>query len=336
MESGAFGGRDGWRPAGKCALFVCDVAGFTDRARPEHARERIRTELYGMLQESFERSGLPPESCYHEDRGDGVLVVLPPHLDPALLVHPLIDRLRGRLQRYDDLASEVARIRLRVALHLGRAKADAQGLVGADVDHAFRLLDAPQFKTELRESDALLGVLVSQALHDEVIRDAHDLIDPDLFRPLPVSNKGTETTGWLRLCGRPRQVAPGSALPATPDAVVPEPVAPAPSHESPLPPDWYVEPTVRGLFEVVDRLLDIPLMVTPEGRSQVVESLPREIRIRIARRPQPHMDGMSIVRTCAEYPGGLPRLLLYVRAFAGPTPQVMALQEAIVRIGEDG
>lgn len=350
MESGSFGGRDGWTPSGKCAFFVCDIVGFTAHSRSDRAREHMHLALYSMLAECFERAGLPPGRCYHEDRGDGVMVVLPPDLDASLLVHPLIDLLRGRLLDHNDLASDIARIRLRTALHLGRARSDGRGIVGTDVNHVFRLLDAARFKAALNDTGAVLGVLASQALYDEVIRDARGLIDPEEFRPVEVANKETLATAWLRVPGAPGAAAATAATAATAeggdgarDLVRADPPAsrrPRAEVRIPVPGPGdgrgpAGEPTTRELLDVVDRLLDIPLMVTAEGRDGVVESLRRDIRIRIARRPQPHMDGMSIVRTCAQYPGGLLEFAALVRAYAGDTPQVAALREAISRIGED-
>ncbi|SEG91199.1 hypothetical protein SAMN04489712_12860 [Thermomonospora echinospora] len=331
MASGSFGGRDGWNPSGQCTFFVCDIVSFTAHSRSDLAREHMRLALYAMLEDCFERADLPPGRCYHEDRGDGVMVVLPPELDSSRLVHPLIDLLRGRLLDYNDLASDVARIRLRTALHLGRAKSDGKGIVGADANHVFRLLDAPGFKAALKRSGSVLGVLASQALYDEVIRDARGLIDPDEFRPLPVANKETRATAWLRIPGEGHGGDGSQLVPADPPAAQ-EPRAevritvPGVGHGP------SADLTMKELLDVVDRLLDIPLMVTAEGRDGVVESLRREIRIRVARRPQPHMDGMSIVRTCAQYPGGLLELAALVRAYAGDTPQVAALRETIARI----
>jgi hypothetical protein len=334
MAIGSFG-RDGWTPSGKCAFFVCDIVGFTAGSRSDRAREHMRLALYSMLEDCFDEAGLPPVECYHEDRGDGVMVVLPPGLDAARLVHPLIDLLRGRLRDHNDLAAEIARIRLRTALHLGRAKSDGRGIVGTDANHVFRLLDAAGFKAALNGSGAVLGVLASQALYEEVIRDARGLIDPDEFRPVEVENKETRATAWLRIPGAAAEGGRSQELVRADPPASREPRAevriPVPDRGA-LGPS--AEPTLNELMEVVDRLLDIPLMVTAEGRGEVVESLRRDIRIRIARRPQPQLDGMSIVRTCAQYPGGLLEFAALVRVYAGDTPQVAALHEAVSRIGE--
>ncbi|HEX2313995.1 MAG TPA: hypothetical protein VHJ17_09690 [Thermomonospora sp.] len=338
MDSSAFGGRDGWRPSGRCAFFVCDIVDFTDPARSDRVRGHLHESLYAILEGAFTESGIAPSACYQEDRGDGAMVLVPPEVDPALLVHPLADLLRARLLDHNDLAAEAARMRLRVALHLGRATANDRGVVGTDVNHVHRLLDAPAFKAGLAASGGVLGVLASERLYDEVIRDARGLIDPGEFRPVEVAVKRTRATGWLRVPGAP------PPRPAEEGATADGELVQAEAHRSETPPRAEVhlpgavngrvpEPTVAEVFEVVDRLLDIPLMVTAEGRDRVVESLRRDIRIRIARRAQPQMDGHAIVRTCAEYANGLAEFVTLVRAYVGDTPQVVALEEAVARIG---
>ncbi|REE96756.1 effector-associated domain 2-containing protein [Thermomonospora umbrina] len=360
MRSSAFRGRDGWRPSGRCAFFVCDIVDFTDPARSDRVRGHLHQTLYAMVESAFEEAGLPPGDCYQEDRGDGAMVLTPPELDPALLVHPLADLLRGRLLDHNELSAEPARIRLRVALHVGEARSNDKGVVSTDADHVHRLLDAPAFKTALADSGAVLGVLASQRMYDTVIRDARGLIEPGEFRAIDVQVKRTRTTGWLRIRGAPSEhtVPPASDPNETVTGATRQPNAATGTRaeaadgelvqagplRSGMPPRAEVRmsaaglggrmPTVAELFEVVDRLLDIPLMQTAEGRDRVVESLSHDIRIRIARRAQPQLDGHSIVRTCAEYAHGLAEFVTLVRAYVGNTAQVLALEEAVARIGE--
>ncbi|ACY96089.1 MULTISPECIES: effector-associated domain 2-containing protein [Thermomonospora] len=343
---GSFGGRDGWRPAGNCSLFACDIVGFSDPLRSDRAREHLHQKLYSILESAFAESGLPPESCYQEDRGDGALVLLPPELDPSLLVHPLIGLLRGKVLDHNELSADVAQIRLRVALHIGRAKANAKGIVGSDVNHLRRLLDAPPFKEEMAESGAVLGVLVSQEMYDAVIRDARGLIDPEEFRPVEVHVKTTHATGWLRIPGDRRGLggvrAGGGPSPPSPNGSSQELVQagrrpsqepraevhiPGPNGEPAL------RPEVAGQFELVNRILAIPHMRTSEGRDDVVDSLRQDIRIRIARRSRPQTDWLSIVRTCAEYPDGLEELIGLIHEYTGDTAQMMALRELVARMG---
>ncbi len=49
--------------------------------------------------------------------------------------------------------------------------------------HVFRLLEAPALKQEFAASSALLAVVVSDYLYENVIRHGHGLIDPAAYRP---------------------------------------------------------------------------------------------------------------------------------------------------------
>lgn len=333
MRNGSGEAGTGWTPTGHCTLFVCDIISFGKRA--DHVQSHLRTVLYGALRSCFEASGVPLEGCYQEDRGDGVIVVLPPAYDAARLAHPLPDHLRGALRRHNELAAEHARMRLRIALHSGPLESDPQGIVGTSVNHVNRLLDAPSFKEALAAVPADLGVLASDEFYREVIREGRGAIDPTEFRPIEVRLKETETTAWLSVrTARPPE-ASGDAANA-PARVGPLPASgtgqPAPGLNARHEPDQADVTALPALFEIVERLMDIPLLTTAEGRQQIVDALRKEIAIRVPRRAQPHLDVHSIVRTCLEFPNGLQEFLALVHAYAGESSQVQALDDTVARL----
>ena len=90
---------------------------------------------------------------------------------------------------------------------------------------------------------------------------------------------------------------------------------------------------MEDLFELVKMLLAIPIMTTQEGREQVVGSLRPEVAVRIPRRSQANLDTHSILRTCLDFPGGVAELLTALRAFAGDSEPMRALEETIDRLG---
>jgi effector-associated domain 2 (EAD2)-containing protein len=315
-------GSERGRPSGFLTLFVCDIVGFGRRNDRDRVQGHLRERLYAALRKGFDESGVPFDECYREDRGDGVIIVLPHGADDALLVHPLVDRLRGELRRGNELASDIATIRLRVALHRGRVESDANGLVGTSVNHVCRLLDAPAFKEEMEASAAYLGVLASQEFYQAVIQDGPGAIDPSDYHPVEVSLKETTASAWVRLLGAG---APGGVARRASGAVREAP-APGPGRRD--------EDSRRlRLFDIVDLLLEIPVVASAEGRDQIVSSLRTEIAVRIPRRAPAHLDTHSIVLTCLEFPHGLEEFLSAVRRFAGDTTQMRALEETIARLG---
>ena len=59
--------------------------------------------------------------------------------------------LAARLRQYNRRASEVVRIQLRVALHVGPVGRDSEGLTGQAVIAAARIVDAPAIKARLAD-----------------------------------------------------------------------------------------------------------------------------------------------------------------------------------------
>jgi hypothetical protein len=131
-----------------------DVAGFSDPVRNDGDRDVVRTAMYEILRSAFEASGVPWAACYREDRGDGAVIVVPPTISTQRVVDPLVAELTGRLRQYNRRASEVVRIQLRVALHVGPVGKDAEGLTGQAVISAARIVDAPVIKARLAAEQA--------------------------------------------------------------------------------------------------------------------------------------------------------------------------------------
>lgn len=73
-----------WRQRQLCAVIVIDIAGFTRPDRDDDTRLYLHKELYRILHQAFDDSGIPWADCFREDRGDGALVLMraaAPHRD---------------------------------------------------------------------------------------------------------------------------------------------------------------------------------------------------------------------------------------------------------------
>src|ERR1700761_8189554 len=115
-----------WTPNGLCSLFVCDVASFGHPSRTDLAREKVREALYAALRRSFDGCEIPFARCYREDRGDGVLMAVPPTANPAVLLTSLVERLRREVRRHNHVSAVTAQMRLRLAVHTGHARFDGE------------------------------------------------------------------------------------------------------------------------------------------------------------------------------------------------------------------
>ena len=184
-----------------CGLFAVDIAGFTDPRRDEQVQLHLRDMLYRILERAFDGSGVPWRACAHEDRGDGVLVIVPPTIPVDGLADPLPERLCGLVRVHNRLSSEEARIQLRAAAHVGQVYRDEHGFAGDSACHLRRLLDAPGLKHLLEISGTELAFIASDYFYDAIIRRHPTLVDPAAFQPVTVDTKHETATGWVQLVG---------------------------------------------------------------------------------------------------------------------------------------
>ena len=184
------------------AIVVVDVEGFGDQRRTNPHQVAVRDGLYRAMQDAFGSAGIPWDNCDHEDRGDGVFVLVPAEVPKALLAESLPPALVTALRAHNDGHPGPERIRLRMALHAGEVHYDQHGVTAVAVNLAFRLLDADPLKAALTSSSGVLAVIVSSWFFEEVVR--HGGAAPG-YRPVEVAVKETTTTGWICL---PDQLVP--------------------------------------------------------------------------------------------------------------------------------
>jgi len=157
--------------------------------------------LYRMLERAFDGSGVPWHACYHEDRGDGALIIVPPVIPVDGLGDPLPERLCGLVRVHNRVSSEDARIQLRAAAHVGKVYLDDHGVAGDAASHLCRLLEAARLKRLLASSVSELAFIASDYFYDTVIRRHPTLVDPAAFQPVTVDIKHAAVTGWVQLMG---------------------------------------------------------------------------------------------------------------------------------------
>ena len=127
---------------------VVDIVDSTDPIRRNGDRVVIRDTMYDSLSGAFKWHNWL--RCYHEDRGDGVLVLVPPGVPKDRLVTSLPERLETALVRHNVGAVEqdpgraaATQVRLWVAVHAGEVTFDRHAVVGSAIDYTFRLAEAP-------------------------------------------------------------------------------------------------------------------------------------------------------------------------------------------------
>jgi hypothetical protein len=186
------------RPAVHRTVVVVDVERFGDRSRTNPHRLVVREALYGALKAALAESGIGWADCHHEDRGDGVLVLVPPEVAKSVLVERLPVALMDLLDGHNATHSASEQIRLRMAIHAGEIFHDAHGVVSAAVNLTYRLVDSAELRRALDESAASLALITSNWFYNEVI--LHSLSDEAAaYRPVRVLAKETDTTAWIRV-----------------------------------------------------------------------------------------------------------------------------------------
>lgn len=179
-------------------IFVADIAGYTGPARTMVHQRVLRDGLHQVLTGAFAESGVDLSTCYIEERGDGAVILVPAEVVPIRLTDELPSRLVAGLRRHNAVHSAAAAIQLRVALHAGQVGRDEYGVVGEELNFAFRILDASEMKSALRSTTSVLGLIASNSFyHDVIVNDPAG--HPDCYRMIPVWGEETSTVAWLRL-----------------------------------------------------------------------------------------------------------------------------------------
>ncbi len=182
---------------------MVDIVGFGDLRRNNSSQWRVRRGLYDALQHSFDTAGIPWHRCRREDRGDGVLILVPADVPKALFVERLPATLANALTMHNQRHPAVEQILLRLALHAGEIVEDEHGVTSSSLNHTFRILDAETVKTAFAGSAGVLAIIGSLWFFDEVIRQS-DWSEAGSYVSLDVRHKETETRAWIRVVGRPR------------------------------------------------------------------------------------------------------------------------------------
>ncbi|WP_171064474.1 cyclic nucleotide-binding domain-containing protein [Actinomadura soli] len=195
-----------------CSVLFVDVAGFSRPQRDEADRQVVRDTLYEMLRCAFEESSVSWDGCYHEDRGDGVLVVVPPAVPTEAVADPTLPRLAAELRRHNRRSSAAVRIQLRVALHVGPVTRDREGLNGDAINLAARMLDAPVLREALHTSEADMALMTSHHVYETVLKNDRGLINPRSFSRVRINVKEAQTEAWMQLFGQTVEpVAPNTS-----------------------------------------------------------------------------------------------------------------------------
>jgi hypothetical protein len=191
-----------------CPIFMFDIGSFNAAHRTDLDRGRMRDAMYGAVREVVEAIGSSWAECHHEDRGDGVLVVLPPTISTGKVVMSLVDGLPRALRAHNRFATPEARFQARLAMHVGPVKTDGEGLVSEAINLTSRLLDAQVFKKRLAHAESEVGFMFSDHVYGTVVRHVLEARELTRYERVDFRVKESRLRGWLDLprSGSPRNL----------------------------------------------------------------------------------------------------------------------------------
>lgn len=188
---------------------VVDIERFSRRGNVQ--RLAMQRTLRGIAASGISHARLYWSDIEKEDKGDGLLMQLPPDVDEPRVIPALVTGLCLAIRIANMRAPDSERIRLRVALTQGIRHVGATGRVGDAVISACRLVDC----AELRAAFAAypnrdVAVIVADDLYRDVIAHGYPGLDPAAFTMVKVRvpEKGFEQEAWTCIpgpvTGRPR------------------------------------------------------------------------------------------------------------------------------------
>ena len=192
-----------------CTTIFSDVVAFGSPSRSEEHRRIIRREVLEMTRASLR---VIWDQCHHEDRGDGLLVVVPPSIPTVQILEYLLIALPIALKRHNRIYAEGAQIQLRVAVDVGPVTSDELGVSGQVIINAARLLEVPAFKESMDEQRAPLGMIVSDFVYQSAVSEAGSLTDAASYIEIDVQVKKTRLRAWTLLIEPPVDASPRRIL----------------------------------------------------------------------------------------------------------------------------
>lgn len=192
-----------------------------------------RSALLQILRDAMTSSGISWSASSVEDRGDGVLIVMPPGVPVSVLIGPFLEAVAGGLETSNRLVAGRQNIQLRVAVDAGTVTTDQLGIIGQAVIRCVRMLDAAAFKAAMSASGSALGVIVSESAFDEAVSQGVGGPGPAASQPVDLPSKDMQFTArmWFTGSGVPpalRPISPqtGTGLSGSPPPGTPENLPP--------------------------------------------------------------------------------------------------------------
>jgi hypothetical protein len=177
-------------------LVAVDAEGFSRCCAAEQAI--IQYDLARALSIAAEALGMNRDHWNCQPRGDGELAELPLNIDGLSLVANFPRQLASVISETNAARVAGPRLRVRMGIHHGAVYPGPFGSVGPAPVLVTRLIDAGVVRQQLRgQPDRDLALIVSAAVHSEVIQSRFHGLTPEAFNRVAVQAKGLAYVGYL-------------------------------------------------------------------------------------------------------------------------------------------
>ncbi|WP_406187311.1 hypothetical protein [Streptomyces sp. NBC_01006] len=177
------------------SLLLVDLEDFGERDEVEQAY--LRRSLYSLLDRVARTAGVGSGERQQSDLGDGVVELIDAAVPVVDLLRALLQVLPSDLNAYNRLASDAARIRLRLVLATGSANVEEWGSTTVGLNDAYRLRDADVLRMALRERIDDYALCVSAAVYQDTVRHNYGGVPAQEFREVAVPTKNGVLQAWL-------------------------------------------------------------------------------------------------------------------------------------------
>lgn len=192
----ADGGRQQLLAGENCTVVLTDIVAFGARNRNDDDRRRIRQASLEMTRASL---GALWEACIFEDRGDGLLIVVPPEVPTVRIMQRLDQELPGLLRQHNHTYSDSLSIRMRLAVNVGPVMGDPLGMSGSAIIRTARMVEAATLKRAMTSTGVDLGIIVSPFVYETAVGHVDVLTRGGHYKAVEIDVKETRALAWMRL-----------------------------------------------------------------------------------------------------------------------------------------
>jgi class 3 adenylate cyclase len=182
-----------------CTIVITDVANFAADDRDDLDRLAIRAATADITKLALEPFW---QDCGWADRGDGLLIVVPPDIPTATILERLMAVLPRELEQFSMVHDAATPVQLRIAVNVGPVVTDDMGMSGMAIIRAARMLESQAFKDAIADAGSQIGVVASEFVYDMAIRHAGKTLDPASYVQIQVDVKEYQGPAWMHLVNR--------------------------------------------------------------------------------------------------------------------------------------